>query len=96
MSRSGWARGRVGLLVLAAAAAVAAGSDVAGDNMVHLKGGRFRMGTHRKAGTHDGEYPARSVSVQPFAMDRYAVTNEQASPQRWEWTGNARAAAPAV
>lgn len=43
---------------------------------IRLAGGTFRMGTDEKILPDDGEYPSRRVSVGPFAIDPYAVTNE--------------------
>jgi formylglycine-generating enzyme len=44
--------------------------------MVSLPGGVFRMGTDHKDGfPADGEGPVRSVSVTPFAIDTFPVTN---------------------
>lgn len=46
--------------------------------MVHLKGGKFLMGTDDEEGFPvDGEGPVREVTIQSFYMDKYAVTNEQ-------------------
>ena len=48
------------------------------ENLVHLPGGEFLMGTDRNEGfPQDGEGPARKVRLSPFAIDRYAVTNQQ-------------------
>ncbi len=44
--------------------------------IVHLPGGRFRMGTDASPLPQDGESPARIVHVKPFAIDPLAVTNE--------------------
>jgi sulfatase modifying factor 1 len=50
------------------------------ENLVTLPGGEFLMGTDDKeAFLADGEGPARKVYVKPFAIDRYAVTNQQFS-----------------
>lgn len=47
-------------------------------DMVYLSGGEFTMGTDDRDGfPADGEGPARKVSVDPFYMDKYAVTNRQ-------------------
>lgn len=43
--------------------------------MVHLPGGRFLMGTDAPDG-RDGEGPAREVTVKPFAIDIFPVTNK--------------------
>jgi formylglycine-generating enzyme required for sulfatase activity len=46
--------------------------------MVQLDGGTFRMGTDSDIGfPADGEGPTRSVTVAPFYIDKYAVTNAQ-------------------
>ena len=46
--------------------------------LVPLPGGMFLMGTDDPAGfPADGEGPVRDVTVQPFAMSRYAVTVAQ-------------------
>jgi formylglycine-generating enzyme required for sulfatase activity len=46
--------------------------------MVHLDGGTFRMGTDSEEGfSQDGEGPAREVSVDPFYISKYAVTNAE-------------------
>jgi formylglycine-generating enzyme required for sulfatase activity len=45
--------------------------------MVSLPGGTFLMGTHYKQGfPADGEGPVRPVSLSPFSVDTYPVTNE--------------------
>ncbi|XP_064449105.1 inactive C-alpha-formylglycine-generating enzyme 2 isoform X4 [Mirounga angustirostris] len=44
-------------------------------NMVQLPGGRFQMGTNSPDG-RDGEGPAREVTVKPFAIDIFPVTNK--------------------
>jgi len=47
-------------------------------DMIRLDGGRFWMGTDDDQGfVADGEGPIREVTVAPFYMDRYPVTNEQ-------------------
>ncbi|XP_076416204.1 inactive C-alpha-formylglycine-generating enzyme 2 isoform X1 [Peromyscus maniculatus bairdii] len=43
--------------------------------MVQLPGGRFLMGTDAPDG-RDGEGPAREVTVKPFAIDVFPVTNK--------------------
>jgi formylglycine-generating enzyme required for sulfatase activity len=46
--------------------------------MVRLDGGQFTMGTDSDVGfPADGEGPARDVTVAPFYVDKYAVTNAQ-------------------
>ncbi|XP_030637809.1 inactive C-alpha-formylglycine-generating enzyme 2 [Chanos chanos] len=42
--------------------------------MVYVAGGSMRMGTNDVDG-RDGESPARDVSVKPFKIDKYPVTN---------------------
>ena len=45
--------------------------------MVHLPGGRFRMGTADRDGfPDDGEGPVREVELSPFLVDRCAVGND--------------------
>jgi formylglycine-generating enzyme len=43
--------------------------------VVRLPGGRFRVGTDASPLRQDGESPARLVSIRPFAIDPFAVTN---------------------
>ncbi len=46
--------------------------------MIKLDGGPFWMGTENPEGfPADGEGPVRHVTIDPFFMDRYAVSNEQ-------------------
>src|SRR5699024_9814164 len=46
--------------------------------MAHLKGGCFLMGTDSENGfSGDGEGPVREVKVDPFYMDKTAVSNAQ-------------------
>ncbi|MDN7246349.1 formylglycine-generating enzyme family protein [Planococcus shenhongbingii] len=46
------------------------------EDMVYIPGGHFLMGTDDKDGfPADGEGPIHKVSVKPFYMDKYAVTN---------------------
>ena len=46
--------------------------------MVRLDGGRFNMGTESGVGfPQDGEGPVREVTVDPFYIDKYAVTNAE-------------------
>lgn len=48
------------------------------EDMVLLDGGRFLMGTESdEAFPADGEGPVREVTVDPFYIDRYPVTNSQ-------------------
>jgi formylglycine-generating enzyme required for sulfatase activity len=44
-------------------------------SMVQLPGGTFLMGTNASNG-RDGEGPVREVTVQPFTMDIFPVTNK--------------------
>ena len=47
-------------------------------SLVALDGGEFVMGSDAGLGyPGDGEEPARRVTIDPFAIDRYAVTNAQ-------------------
>jgi hypothetical protein len=53
----------------------AADDDDRTDRMVRLPGGTFEMGTDGDVGFEDdGEGPAREVDVDPFYVDRFAVT----------------------
>src|SRR5579875_3123185 len=53
------------------------GAGALKQEMVSLPGGTFLMGTdYDKGFPADGEGPVRKVTVSPFAIDRYAVTNE--------------------
>ena len=46
--------------------------------MVRLEGEEFTMGTDSNVGfPQDGEGPAREVTVDPFYIDKFAVTNAQ-------------------
>lgn len=48
------------------------------ENMVKLDGGPFLMGTESDEGfPQDGEGPVREVTLDPFWIDRYPVTNAQ-------------------
>ena len=52
--------------------------DTRTERMVRLDGGTFRMGTNSDVGfPDDGEGPARDVTLDPFYIDKYAVTNAQ-------------------
>ena len=52
-----------------------ASTDVDTDRMVKIPGGEFRMGTDDDVGfPADGEGPPRDVTVDPFYVDRHAVT----------------------
>lgn len=44
--------------------------------IVQLPGGRSRVGTDASPLPQDGESPTRVVSIKPFAIDPFAVTNE--------------------
>jgi formylglycine-generating enzyme len=45
--------------------------------MIVLAGGTFLMGTEGEGFPADGEGPVREVTLRPFAIDAYAVTNER-------------------
>lgn len=48
------------------------------EGMIYLEGGEFWMGTDSSEGfPADGEGPVRKVTVSPFYLDPYAVTNAQ-------------------
>ncbi|SDZ65735.1 Formylglycine-generating enzyme, required for sulfatase activity, contains SUMF1/FGE domain [Evansella caseinilytica] len=48
------------------------------ENLIPLQGGKFYMGAEDKESfLADGEGPVRKVTVHPFAIDKYAVTNQQ-------------------
>ena len=48
------------------------------NRMVHLDGGTFTMGTDADIGfAADGEGPTRDVTLDPFYIDRFAVTNAE-------------------
>jgi len=48
------------------------------NKMVFIPGGTFKMGTEDRDGfPSDGEGPIRNVTVDPFYMDAYAVTNAE-------------------
>ncbi|WP_407269683.1 formylglycine-generating enzyme family protein [Radiobacillus sp. PE A8.2] len=50
------------------------------EKMVYLPGGEFLMGTEDNQGfPADGEGPIRKVTVGPFSIDAYAVTNQEFS-----------------
>ena len=66
------ARTRVGNTTLAT------DEDERTNRMVHLDGGTFTMGTDEDIGfAADGEGPARDVTLDPFYIDRFAVTNAE-------------------
>ena len=55
-----------------------AGSSEPRGRMARVPGGEFRMGTDDDVGfPEDGEGPARTVHVDAFHVDRYAVTNAE-------------------
>lgn len=61
-------------------AQLASGGDyrLVGRDLVPLDGGTFRMGSDDPKGfPEDGEGPVRPVTVTPFSISRYAVTNRQ-------------------
>lgn len=47
------------------------------EDMVHLPGGTFLMGTNQPVMLADGEAPERSVAVSPFWLDVHEVSNRQ-------------------
>jgi formylglycine-generating enzyme len=48
------------------------------ENMVRVEGGSFRMGSESpEALPGDGEGPVRKVTLAPFYISKFAVTNEQ-------------------
>lgn len=47
------------------------------NQMVHLKGGTFTMGTDEPGIVADGESPARQVTLDPFYLDVYEVSNSE-------------------
>ena len=47
------------------------------NQMVRIPGGDFSMGTDATVFTADGEGPTREVTVKPFYMDVYEVTNAE-------------------
>ena len=54
------------------------GAALVGPDLVELAGGEFTMGTDGEYGYPlDGEGPAHRVALSPFAISRFAVTNEQ-------------------
>lgn len=46
------------------------------EDMVYLAGGRTFIGTNKPIMKGDGEHPKRPVTLSPYLIDRYAVTNE--------------------
>lgn len=52
--------------------------EIVARDLVNLDGGTFRMGTDDPKGfPQDGEGPVRPVTMSPFRISRYAVTNRQ-------------------
>ncbi|WP_084402783.1 formylglycine-generating enzyme family protein [Paenibacillus antarcticus] len=52
--------------------------EISLSNMIRLDGGKFWMGTESPSSfSDDGEGPSREVTVSPFYIDRYAVTNAE-------------------
>ncbi|MPC84321.1 Sulfatase-modifying factor 1 [Portunus trituberculatus] len=47
------------------------------NQMVHIPGGKFVMGTNDPVFTADGEQPARWVEIDGFYMDVYEVSNAE-------------------
>ncbi|XP_071816118.1 formylglycine-generating enzyme-like isoform X2 [Apostichopus japonicus] len=47
------------------------------NQMVHLEGGTFTMGTDDPGIMADGEAPARSITLDPFYIDVYEVSNSE-------------------
>ena len=45
------------------------------NQLVELEGGEFMMGTDVPVFLDDGESPAREVSIRPFAIDKFEVSN---------------------
>jgi formylglycine-generating enzyme required for sulfatase activity len=67
--------GRQGSVAECSSRIVASGRTIARES-TPLQGGLFRMGTdYRNAFPMDGEGPVRPVSVSPFRIDTYPVTN---------------------
>jgi formylglycine-generating enzyme required for sulfatase activity len=61
-----------------AAEGPATATDADTERMVRIPGGEFRMGTDEDVGfPEDGEGPARTVELDPFYIDRHAVTNAE-------------------
>ncbi|MCY4579749.1 MAG: formylglycine-generating enzyme family protein [Chloroflexi bacterium] len=60
------------------AASMPRATDGSVEGMSLIPGGEFLMGTDDPGGfPADGEGPVRSVQVNPFYIDRYAITNEE-------------------
>lgn len=47
------------------------------NQMVHLPGGEFEMGTDKPVFFADGEGPQRSVTIKGFYLDKYEVSNAE-------------------
>lgn len=47
------------------------------EDMVLIEGGTFEMGSNDTRFRKDGENPIRNVTIKPFYLDKYAVSNEQ-------------------
>uniref|UniRef100_A0A493TFE8 Sulfatase modifying factor 2 n=1 Tax=Anas platyrhynchos platyrhynchos TaxID=8840 RepID=A0A493TFE8_ANAPP len=62
---------QVNVLVLNYFTLLAYGKD---ENMVQLPGGTFQMGSNSPENRNE-EGPVREVTVKPFAIDKYPVTN---------------------
>ncbi|MCL2609921.1 MAG: SUMF1/EgtB/PvdO family nonheme iron enzyme, partial [Treponema sp.] len=63
------------LLLLACAFALSAQEKPTPQGMVQVLGGTFRMGS--PSGGYDDERPVRVVTVSPFFMDVYPVTQKE-------------------
>ena len=71
---------RAQLLAISQAASAARRRAISGstEDMVRLDGGRFLMGSDAAIGyPADGEGPVRTVTLDPFYIDSYPVTNRQ-------------------
>lgn len=47
------------------------------NQMVYLPGGKFEMGTDKPVFVADGEGPKREVTLNPFYLDKYEVSNSE-------------------
>ncbi len=52
------------------------------EDMIFIPGGDTFIGTDKPQVRGDGESPLRTVSLSPYFIDRYSVTNEGEIPQR--------------
>ncbi len=52
------------------------------EDMVFIPGGDTFIGTDKPQVRGDGESPLRTVSLSPYFIDRYSVTNEGEIPQQ--------------